>query len=106
MFDVRCYGDFHGISQEAYDSLSIPFEQVEYDGRVLRVDHEGKFIWVEDFLEEITAALGPEGWGKFDFIDHLENTMTRYVFEDGKMTEHEIPVENVMESAKDPGSVR
>lgn len=106
MFDVRCYGDFHGISQEAFDSLNIPFEQVSYEGDVLQVDHEGKFIWVDAFLEQVVEALGDTGWGKFDFIDHLDNTMTRYVIENGTMTEHNIPVENVMEAAKDPGSVR
>ncbi len=59
MDDVRVYGDFHRISPEIYEQIkdSIPFDQVEYDGDVLRVDHEGQYLMIDDFIETIRDLL-------------------------------------------------
>lgn len=97
--DVRAYGDFHGFGPEAFAKIkdSIPFPQVDYDAaaRKLHVDHEGKFIWVEDFLEEVCALLDEDGWGEVDYLDHTELVLTRYSLTKKGFTSVERPFSQV-----------
>lgn len=98
--DVRVYGDFHGITPEIFEQLKedIPFEQVEYDGVMLRVDHEGKFLDVDDFLELVVKLLPQGAWGALDYIDHVEWEVTRYTIRDGKIDSKTIPADNVLDA--------
>ncbi len=79
---VRSYGDIHGFSAQAFAMLkdSIPYPQVRYDAekRILHVDHEGEFIWIDDFLEQVCALMDEDGWGEVDFIDHQDLILTRH----------------------------
>ena len=90
--DVRSYGDFYRLPPEAFARIrdAIPYPQVDYRDGVLRVDHEGKFIDIDDFLKEIAGLLEPGGWGKVDFIDHLDQKLTRYDIRDGRITSRTI----------------
>lgn len=98
--DVRVYGDFHRLPPESFDKIkdSIPFDQVDYNGDVLRVDHEGMFLDVDDFLEEIATLLGPGGYGSLDYIDHVEWEVTRYTIKDGQIKSKVIPADNVLDA--------
>ena len=98
--DVRAYGDFHGISEEQFRSIEdqIPFPQVDYKGGVLRVDHEGKYILIDDFLETMAEMLGDKGWGGVDFIDHLDKTLTRYDIRGGRITHKTIDFDQALNS--------
>lgn len=100
MEDVRVYGDFHGLTPEAYEELKdwIPFDQVEYDGYVLRVDHEGVFLDIDDFVERVTKLLGDEGKGALEYIDHIEWEVTRYVIEKGEVRTKLVKVDNVLDA--------
>ncbi len=100
MDDVRVYGDFHRISPEIYEKIkdSIPFDQVEYDGDVLRVDHEGVYLMIEDFMEEISKLLPENGYGHVEFIDHLDWEVTRYTITPGKIEEKVVKVDNVLDA--------
>ena len=102
MFDMRSYGDFHGLSEADYQAVKddIPHPQVRYENGVLSVDHEGEFLFVDDFLERMAELLGPDGWGKLDVIDHVDWTMTRYVIENGSITSHDISLNEVLEPCK------
>jgi DNA-dependent RNA polymerase auxiliary subunit epsilon len=100
MEDVRVYGDFHRISPEIYDKIKdlCPFEQVDYDGDVLRVDHEGKYILIDDFIEAIRDLLPENGYGHVEFIDQLDWTVTRYTIKPGKIEEKLVRVDNVLDA--------
>lgn len=98
--DIRAYGDFHGVSEADFEAIrdEIPFPQVDYANGVLRVDHEGKFIWIEDFLERMAGLLGESGWGGVDWIDHLDKTLTRYDIRGGKITSRTIDFDQALNS--------
>lgn len=100
MEDVRVYGDFHRISPEIYEQIkdAIPFDQVEYDGDVLRVDHEGVYLMIDDFIEQIRDLLPEGGYGHVEYIDHVEWEVTRYTIHPGKIEEKKIKVDNVLDA--------
>ena len=100
MEDVRVYGDFHRVNKEMYDQLMgiCPFDQVEYDGDVLRVDHEGVYLMVDDFMEMVRDLLPENGYGHVEFIDHLDWVVTRYTIKPGKIEEKKVPVDNVLDA--------
>jgi len=100
MDDVRVYGDFHRITPEIYEKLkdSIPFDQVEYDGDVLRVDHEGVYLMIDDFIEMVRDLLPENGYGHVEYIDHLDWVVTRYSIKPGKIEEKRIAVDNVLDA--------
>lgn len=100
MEDVRVYADFHRISPELFERIkdSIPFDQVEYDGDVLRLDHEGVYLMIDDFLELIRDSLPEGGYGHVEYIDHLEWVVTRYTITPGKIEEKRVPVDNVLDA--------
>lgn len=100
MEDVRVYGDFHRINQEAYDQLMTicPFDQVEYDGDVLRVDHEGHYLMIDDFIEMVKDLLPEKGYGHVEFIDHLDWEVTRYTIKPGLIESKIIKVNNVLDA--------
>ncbi len=97
--DVRCYGDIHGFGPKAYAAIkdSIPFPQVKYDaaGRKLHLDHEGKYIWIEDFLDQLCELMDENGWGEVDFIDHQDLIFTRYSLKKGSYTSLERPFDQI-----------
>lgn len=100
MDDVRVYGDFHRITPEIYEQIkdAIPFDQVEYDGDVLRVDHEGVFLMVDDFLETVRDILPEGGYGHVEYIDNLDWEVTRYTITPGKIEEKKVKVDNVLDA--------
>ena len=98
--DVRVYGDLHRIAQDVYDQIkdSMPFEQVEYDGDVLRVDHEGHYLYIDDFLETIRDLLPEGGYGHVEYIDQLEWEVNRITITPGKIEEKLVKVDNVVDA--------
>lgn len=100
MEDVRVYGDFHRITPEIYEEIkdSLPFDQVEYDGDVLRLDHEGVYLMIDDFMETISKLLPEGGYGHVEFIDHLEWEVTRYTITPNKIEEKTVKVDNVLDA--------
>jgi hypothetical protein len=100
MDDVRVYADFHRITPEVFEKIkdSLPFDQVEYDGDVLRLDHEGVYLMVDDFLETMKDLLPEGGYGHLEYIDHLDWVVTRYTVTPGKIEEKRVPVDNVLDA--------
>lgn len=98
--DVRIYGDFHRISPEIFEQLkeSIPFDQVEYDGDILRLDYEGVYILVDDFMEKVRDLLPEDGYGHVEFIDNLDWEVIRYTITPGKIEEKKVKVDNVLDA--------
>lgn len=103
MDDVRVYGDVHGLSPEGFERLrgDIPFDQVEYRDRVLRVDHEGMYIDVEDFIEAVRREMDPDGWAHVDFIDHVDWVVHRYVISKEGVQVKNVAPDAVLEAGKD-----
>jgi hypothetical protein len=98
--DVRVYGDFHRITPDIFEKLKdhIPFEQVEYDGDVLRVDHEGVYLMIDDFIEMVRDLLPENGYGHVEYIDHLDWIVTRYTIKPGKIEEKIVLIDNVLDA--------
>jgi hypothetical protein len=97
---VRVYGDFHRIAPEVFELIKdiIPFDQVEYDGDVLRVDHEGHYLMIDDFMEAIRDNLPEGGYGHVEYIDQLDWVVTRYTITPGKIEEKLVRVDNVVDA--------
>nr|WP_287412964.1 hypothetical protein [Pseudodesulfovibrio sp.] len=100
MEDVRVYGDFHRITPEIYEQIkdANPFDQVEYDGDVLRVDHEGHYLMIDDFIEAIRDLLPENGYGHVEYIDQLDWVVTRYTIKPGKIEEKIVLIDNVVDA--------
>ncbi|WP_419785154.1 hypothetical protein [Pseudodesulfovibrio sp.] len=100
MEDVRVYGDFHRVSPELFEKIrdAIPFEQIDYNGDVLRLDHEGPYLMVEDFMELMAELLPENGYGSVEFIDHVEWEVIRYTIRPGKVEEKHVKVDNVLDA--------
>jgi len=100
MDDVRVYADIHRVSPEMFEQLkgSMPFEDIEYDGDVLRCDHEGVYLMIDDFIEKVRDLLPEKGYGHVEYIDHLDWVVTRYTIKPGKIDEKRIPVDNVLDA--------
>ncbi|XPV75424.1 MAG: hypothetical protein ACNI27_12375 [Desulfovibrio sp.] len=97
--DVRSYCDIQGLSKKGYEAIKdyIPFDQVEYNEPILKCDYEGIFIDIEDFLDRIIHLIDDNGWGKLDFIDHLEFTITRYDIKKGSYESREMKRDNILD---------
>ncbi|GAB7023536.1 hypothetical protein [Salidesulfovibrio brasiliensis] len=100
MEDVRIYGDFHGLTPEKFEMIKdeIPLDQVDYEDNVLRIDHEGVYIDMDDFIERMAEVLGDEGRGAVEFIDHVEWEVTRYTIEKGRISSKKVKVDNVLDA--------
>lgn len=98
--DVRVYADFHRISPEIFEQIKggIPFEQVQYDGDVLRLDHEGPYLYIDDFLETISGLLPENGYGHVEYIDEVEWEVTRYTIKPGDIRSKVVKVDNVLDA--------
>lgn len=98
--DVRVYGDFHRISPELYEQIkdSIPFDQVDYNGDVLRLDHEGPYLYIDDFLETVRDLLPENGYGHVEYIDEVEWEVTRYTIKPGRIESKVVKVDNVVDA--------
>lgn len=103
MDDVRVYGDVYGLSIEGFERLrgEIPFDQIEYADGVLRVDHEGKYIDVESFIEAVQREMEPGGWAHVDFIDHVDWVVQRYVIGKDAVQVKTVGPNEVLEPGKD-----
>lgn len=91
--DVRSYGDITGISPENYEKIKdhIPYPQVRYADNALHLDHEGQYIAVEDFLDELVGLMDEGGWGEVDFLDHLGQELIRYTLRPGRWSAERRP---------------
>jgi len=100
MEDVRVYGDFHRVSPELFEQIrdAIPFEQVDYDGDVLRLDHEGPYLMIDDFIEQMAALLPENGYGNVEYIDHVEWEVIRYTIRGGRIESKTVKVDNVLDA--------
>lgn len=100
MDDVRVYGDFHRVSPELFARIkdALPFDQVEYDGDVLRLDHEGVYLMIDDFLELMRDLLPEGGYGHVEYIDNLEWVVIRYTITPGRIDEKRVLVDNVLDA--------
>ncbi|WP_285907202.1 hypothetical protein [Pseudodesulfovibrio pelocollis] len=100
MDDVRVYGDFHRVSPELFERIkdALPFDQVEYDGDVLRLDHEGVYLMIDDFLELMRDLLPEGGYGHVEYIDNLEWVVIRYTITPGRIDEKRVLVDNVLDA--------
>ncbi len=103
MDDVRVYGDVYGLPAEGYERLKgeIPFDQVKYEDGVLRVDHEGVFIMVDDFIGAVQREMNPDGWAHIDYIDHVEWEVRRYVISKDEVKVKRVGANEVLEAGKD-----
>jgi len=100
MDDVRVYADFHRITPDIFEQIkdAIPFEQVDYNGDVLRLDHEGPYLIIDDFIETIRDLLPANGYGHVEYIDQLDWVVTRYTITPGKIEEKVVKVNNVLDA--------
>lgn len=100
---ARAYGDFHGLTAGDAEKLrqGSPFEKVVFQDGVLSVDYEGCYIDVEPFLDEVSRLLAPDGWGKLDFIDQIEWTLTRYTVQRGSWSAKSVHGDQAVERTRD-----
>ncbi len=98
-FAVQIYGDFFGISPDAYKLLQekLPFADVSFSGNSLHVGHEGSFLLVDEILSDISKLMNDKGDGKLDVIDKQEWTLTRYHVKKDSVIEKKINIDNVLD---------
>ena len=96
--DIRVYGHVEHVDSDACE-LSEEFDFTEFsceDGD-LELEYEGKFFFIDDFLERLENSLLPESKGRIDYIDQQAFTMTRFTIEQGAINRKKVDLNNVLE---------
>lgn len=96
---IRFYGQLRNIPEDLRPRIQNLFKEFELyeQENALDFEYEGVYIDHEPYLEEITAILGDQALGQVDFIDLIDWQMFRYVIQEGRITENEIPLNEVLE---------
>ncbi len=96
---IRFYGQLRNIPADLLVPIKNLFKDFELyqQENALDFEYEGVYIDHEPYLEEIEAILGEQAHGQVDFIDLIDWRMFRYVIKEGKITENEIPLNEVLE---------
>ena len=105
--DLRVYGEVRGLSEAAWAGLAgeCPFDTADYADGVLSLEHEGRWVDAEGFLDALAAVVGPEGEGHCDVIDNDAWTITRYVLQAGKMSSQQFGINDVLENTVKDGNI-
>ena len=105
--DLRVYGEVRGLSEAAWAGLAgeCPFETAVYADGVLSLEHEGRWVDAEGFLDALAAVVGPKGEGHCDVIDNDAWTITRYGLAPGKCTSQTFGIDDVLENTKSEGNI-
>ncbi|OLN25087.1 hypothetical protein DVDV_3632 [Desulfovibrio sp. DV] len=105
--DLRVYGEVRGLSEAAWARLAdeCPFETADYADGVLSLEHEGRWVDVESFMDALAGAVDAGGQGHLDSIDNDAWTITRYVLEAGKMTSQTFGINDVLENTVKDGNI-
>jgi hypothetical protein len=97
-FSLRIYGEIHGIDPTKRDVLSSVNESVFHVRQdQIEVEHEGFWLDIEHDLDAVVAALGDDGHGYVDYLDHDNWEIRRYHLQPGKWTCKRIDPNNVLE---------
>ncbi len=96
---IRFYGHLRNVPQDALEALHNLFMDFDcFDQEdALDFEYEGVYIDHEPYLQEIQDILGTAANGQVDFIDLIDWKMFRYVIDQGTITEHSIPLNEVLE---------
>jgi hypothetical protein len=105
--DLRVYGEIKGLAPAAWQALAgqCPLETADYADGTLALEHEGRWVDVEGFMDALAANLGPEAAGHLDAIDNEAWTITRYVLEAGKMTSQTFGINDILENTVKDGNL-
>jgi hypothetical protein len=78
--DFRIYGRIRGLSPDVAVKLAAeaPFETARAEAGGIEIEHEGRFVDVEEFLARAVSLLPEGGDGDVDVIDEEAWTITRY----------------------------
>jgi len=105
--DLRVYGEIKGMAAAAWEGLAgdCPLETAELEGDTLTLEHEGRWVDVEGFMDALAEVLGPEASGHLDAIDNDAWTITRYVVEAGVVTSQTFGINDVLENTVKEGNL-
>ena len=105
--DLRVYGEVRGLTAAAWAGLAgeCPFETVEYADGILALEHEGRWVDAESFLDALAGVAGATSAGHCDVIDNEAWTITRWVLEGGKWSSQTFGINDVLENTVKDGNI-
>ena len=105
--DLRVYGEVRGLTEAVWAGLAgeCPFETADYDDGTLTLEHEGRWVDAEGFLDALAEVAGPGGDGHCDVIDNEAWTITRFIMTDGKWTSQTFGINDVLENTVKDGNI-
>lgn len=97
---VRIFGEFHGVSPEAFSKLEekLDFDEVGYDDRVVVIEHDGPYEGIEDIVLLVMSAMDDGYESSLDVIDHDENILTRFVIEADGFRSKQMNIDDVVQA--------
>jgi len=104
--DFRIYGRIRGLSPEAAGKLAAeaPFETARAVAGGIEIEHEGRYVDVEEFLARAVSLLPEGGDGDVDVIDHEAWTITRYALRPGDLQAVSHGLDDVLDHTKNEGN--
>lgn len=104
--DYRIYGRIRGLLQDAAARLAAeaPFEVARAGAEGLEIEHEGRYVDVEEFLARAVMLLGEGGDGDVDVIDNEAWTITRYALRPGAFEAVSHGLDDVLDHTKGEGN--
>lgn len=101
---VKVYGYLRPVSpeqvkilQESLASMGGEADDIlQLGGTLVNISYEGVFFPIDDFLDAATPLVQSGAIGKVDYIDMEGWSLTRYSFDDGKITKAQRDLNSVM----------
>lgn len=102
----RIYGRIRGLAPEAARELAAiaPFDTARAGAGGIEIEHEGRYVDVEEFLARAVALLSEGGDGDVDVIDEEAWTITRYALRPGDFQAVSHGLDDVLDHTKGEGN--
>lgn len=97
---VKIFGEFRGVSDEAYEKLEdqLDFDEMSWDDDVVVVEHDGPYEEIEDVVMLVMESMDDGFESNLDIIDHDENVLTRFVIEADGFRSKQMNIDDVVQS--------
>lgn len=97
---VKIFGEFRGVSEEAYEKLEeqLDFDEMSLDDDVVVVEHDGPYEEIEDVVMLVMESMDDGFESNLDIIDHDENVLIRFVIEADGFRSKQLNLDDVVQS--------
>jgi len=104
--DFRVFGQVKLRNARGLEALSgtLPQEAWSVSGSTMDIEHAGRFLDVEEFLDVAARIMGPGDEGHLDIFDDEAGRLTRVTLTGGGHTSKSHRYDDILEHTKGEGN--